>query len=909
MQDPIGQARESPAKPGDRVSHYEILAEIGRGGMGLVYRARDLSLDREVALKCLQASRALDEASRRRFLREPRAAARLSHPNVVPIFEVFEWEGTTWIAMQYVAGKSLRRLLRERGRLSLEEVLRCGEDVAGALQAAHDSQVIHRDVNPNNVMVTPDGRALLTDFGLARFVAPPGGLPAVSGTTTGPEGILVGTPPYVAPEQILGRPVDGRADIFSFGAMLYEISTGEMAFPAKDVQRLLDDILHHDPLPMGRLAYDIPEELDRIVRKALRKSPEERYQAAREMQVDLRTLRHASTDRTTPMPGVAGHPTTLSPGAGRRWLHPVEVLPRLGRDLLVPVLVILAALVVWLSMTRLREGRLPAGTARQVTTAAGWETQPALSPDGNLLAYVSDESGRPDLWLTQVNGSHHIQLTDDPAVDRCPAWFPDGSAIAFTSDREGRESIWKVSTLGGPATLLVPDAYEPAISPDGTRIAFARAAPGGESRIAVAPLSDPTGAQVRVLTSEGGGLWAHRRPFWSPDGRLVGYAAQRGLWVVPAAGGKARELTRASHAEVVPTWSTRTDWIYFSSYRQGVTALWRVRGKGGEAVRLTAGTGPESDPSLSRDGRLLAYTTYNEDPDVFLLDLETGSEAHLPGVRQENNPDLAPDGSAVVFASDRSGRRYDLWLQPLADGRPAGEARRLTEQEGDASHPVISPDGRWVAYYRVFRLPGDRSDRRNIWIVPVAGGAPVPVTEGANQDIQPGWSPDGSRIVFVSDREGDSQLWTAPVSGGRPAGSPTRIAAGPPLFSSPSWSPDGRWIACVGGESNESDLWLVPADGSGSARRATQGAQAHAVRWEGATGRILLSGTWGGNRAELRLVDPATGATETVQPMVDFGHGDHYADFSAGGGRRLLAYTRNIGRGDIWVLEASRGRY
>ena len=289
----MGQAARAPsgpAEPGQRIAHYEILAEVGRGGMGVIYRARDLTLGRHVALKCPWPPDA-DARQRSRFMREARATSRLSHPNIVPLFEVFEEGGIPWLAMELVEGASLRSLVAHDRPLPIAEVLRHAEGLAGALQAAHDRNILHRDVNPNNIMVTTDGRALLTDFGLAQFVRKSD---LSSTESRDPDvdaaGRVVGTPHYMSPEQALGKPLDRRSDIFALGAVIYEMCTGRQAFPGSGGD-VMDAILHREPSSASRLNYEVPEELERIVRKALAKNPDDRHQDARDLLVDLRALR------------------------------------------------------------------------------------------------------------------------------------------------------------------------------------------------------------------------------------------------------------------------------------------------------------------------------------------------------------------------------------------------------------------------------------------------------------------------------------------------------------------------------------------------------------------------------------------------------------------------------------------
>jgi serine/threonine protein kinase len=281
---------------GSTVSHYRIVEELGAGGMGVVYRAEDLNHPRQVALKRPRPELSDDPLVRRRFQREARAASAILHPNVVTVFEVFEAQGGDWIAMELVEGETLKDLLRRNGPLPVEEILRYAEGLADALRAGHAKGILHRDVNPKNVLVDADGKARLADFGLAKRI--PVGGEGVPDQTTTPSltdtGQIIGTTVYMSPEQALGRPTDARSDLYSLGAVIYEMCTGEPVFPPGPAGDLLDAILQREPNPISRAYYAIPGELERIVRKCLAKRPDERYQDARDLLVDLRALMRVS---------------------------------------------------------------------------------------------------------------------------------------------------------------------------------------------------------------------------------------------------------------------------------------------------------------------------------------------------------------------------------------------------------------------------------------------------------------------------------------------------------------------------------------------------------------------------------------------------------------------------------------
>jgi Tol biopolymer transport system component/tRNA A-37 threonylcarbamoyl transferase component Bud32 len=868
-----------------RVGTFEILDELGRGGMGIVYRARDTKLFRAVALKRPKEEMLERPEVLRRFMTEARSASRLMHPHITAVFEVFEEEGVPWLVMELIQGASLRSMLDDGDPLPCEDVLRHAEGLTDALRVAHLGGVLHRDINPNNVLIGTDGRARLSDFGLAGAWVASGTSPEVSAKST--EGYksdrVVGTRGYMSPEQALGKPVDPRSDIFSLGAVLYEMCSGRPAFWRRETGDWMDMLLHREPESISSINSDVPMELEQIVHKALAKRPFQRYQSANEMLLDLRAVRRKLTTES----GISS---------------PSFEVRRRRRNRLIGLsagVVGIAAAAAVLKFVVMPVTSAPAlgQNHRRLTAGAGWEGQPAISPDGTLVAYTSDAAGNPDIWVLRADGGDPLPLTHDKAADSDPAWFPDGGAIAFVSDRDGAPSIWQIPPLGGSAVKLLEDATDPAISPDGTHIAFSRTGRDGLEKIAVAPLDDPS--RIRVLTGDGDGFWGHIDPTWSPDGRTICYADFKNLWLIPAEGGEATQLTFTDAVDRNPVWSPDGKFILFSSFRDGKSGLWSLRISKGSQSRLTVGTSEEVEPSLSRSGRWAAYSTIDESSDIVVLDRSTSRRSRISGATDESDPTIAPDGTMVAFVSNRRGG-YDLWLQPLLNGATDGTPRRLTDHRGSVAVPSFSSDGRWLAYTHLFE------GQRDVWITPTAGGVAQRFTDDPAADVNPAFSPDGSTLAFVSDRGGVGDIWLAPVSEGRRAGEPRQITTGDASHWFPVWSPEGKRIASLVQHENQSEVFVVEVGSKAPEIQVTFGAGARRVRWSASGDELLVSGTWGSSRISLWIVSLRDQSDRPFEPAVDFGLDEFGAGaFGLDTKGRILAYEVVDRRGDVWLTETN----
>jgi Tol biopolymer transport system component len=861
---------------GKTISHYKILDKLGAGGMGVVYKAEDTTLGRVVALKFLPPELTRDKKAGARLIQEARAASTMDHPNICTIYEVGETQdGQIFISMAFYPGKTLKEKLGE-GAMSLTEALATAEQIARGLAVAHARGIVHRDIKPGNIFVLSDGQVKIVDFGLAKLAG------QLKLTTTGR---TMGTVLYMSPELGRGEEAGPASDVWALGVILYEMVTGELPFKGDYDAAVMYSAMHEDPAPLGTLRPEVPDALEYIIGKALAKKEAERYRDAGELASDLGVLRQ-QLGRDQP-----ARRETWRFRRGKRSL-----------SLVIGAAAIVAAVlaVVWqTSVNRQRHPGPVQGSPRQITSGDFRQDEPAISPDGTRIAFTSDASGNNDIWVIGIRSGNPERLTSEPSVDFYPAWFADGTAIAFVSDRGGKEGIWKMDQMGGGATLLIADAIEPALSPDGKRIAFSIVGPSKRLRIGVAPLADP--ARTTLLTGDGDGLWHHRCPAWSPDGQAICYATQNDLWTVPSSGGTARQLTKGGAGDTDPMWTTDGKHVLFSSHREGTLALWRVGATGGTPERFTWGTGYDHDPSVCADGSRLAYATRTTHTGLRVRNLSTGKEAMLEGRWDEYMAAISPDGSQVVFASARSGRDVDLWSQPLADGLPAGDLRRLTDEVGYTAHPTFSPDGKWLAYYLV------RGDERDIYTLPASGGQPIRFTEDPANDIQPVWSPDGGKIAFVSEREGGFSVYVAPVEDGRPAGPAKRMTAKEISATAPSWSPDGAFIAFTSFKPGQSEVWIVPADGRGAAKQITTGAMASRTKWDSSTGSLIVSGTWGQGTMTLRRVSPGTGASTPIVPPVIFGLEFAPALFDVSAAGRLVVYSRSEYSGNIWLFETKKG--
>ncbi len=860
---------------------YRLESLLGSGGMGEVYLARDEHLGRPVAVKLLPEEVATDPSRLTRFRREGLVAAALSHPNICTVFEVGDTGPRPYIVMEYVEGQTLHALVIDEP-LPIAEVVELGIQIADALAEAHAHGLIHRDIKSGNIVVTAKRQAKILDFGLAKQI---GARPVQEDTTeslnTEP-GERIGTLPYMSPEQALGLEVDHRTDLFSFGVVLYELVTGRRPFQGRSGPELVDRILHSEPPSISRLVDEVPDEAVRIIRKLLAKDPEDRYQGAREVVVDLRRLK-SDLSGEGPGDGMAlrGRSRRIR---SRYTLAGVAVLAAVA----------ISILTAWAMRTRrVTQIRLEPVTH---TTAPGWEASPALSPDGSEVAYCAEADGNIDLWLMDSAGGQSLRLTDHPAVDCSPAWLADGREILFVSDRGGLPSLWRVGRFGGSATPVIEDAVEPAVSPDGSRIAFSRRGlEGGGLTIWVSPLDDPEAAYQ--VSPEGLGVWDHENSTFSPDGRVLAFADHQDVWLVAADGADPpRRLTDGSATHRDPVWFADGRTLLLTSWREGTLALWTVDVVDRSMSRVTTGTGPEGQPSLSRDGSTVAYSTHQVGQDVVITDLVTGRREHLASSAYDASPDLRNDGGAVVFSSDRGGGRH-LWLQPLVDGRPEGGPLRLTSGPGRSAVPAFSPDGETIAYYRII------DQRRELWLVSAHGGAAVQLTDGMASDTNPSFSPDGSCLAFSREQNGDSGIWVLDLSQTGAGNPPRQLLGGPAKGSFPMWSAQGDCLAYL----VDGDAWVtgpVVCSESGSQTpagvRLTHGAAADDLAWAADGKALLVSGAWGGDHLELRRVlidDPGAGLELVLQIGDPRGEGT----FGVSGDGRFVATIDADTRGDIWV--------
>ncbi len=831
---------------GKHIGRYEVRSLLGVGGMGEVYLAQDTQLRRLVALKLLPPEFTRDEERLRRFKQEAFAASGLNHPNIFTIFEVGHEGDIHFIVTEYIEGLSLRHRM-DKEPLPIHEVLDLGAQIASALSAAHAAGIVHRDIKPDNIIIRDDGYVKVLDFGLAK-------LTEYKGLVSNPEaatvqvvktdpGKVMGTVNYMSPEQARGLEVDQRTDIWSLGVILYEMVAGRVPFQGMTSSDVVAAILRTEPVALRRYCSDVPDELQRIVRKALRKDPDERYHLAKEMALDLKNLRRelelsAEIERSVqPIESVAQSASlrnSLTVTATRETANTQAIaVPKVTSSaeyviselkahpkLLMSGLAIIAliAVAVIVSTSYLRGGPpRPSDPAANMKiarlTTTGTADKAAISPDGKYIVHAASENGQQSLRIRQVNTNSDVQIVPPSDVQYLGLKFSaDGDFVYYVaSEKDSTSNLYIIPALGGNARMLISNVSSSVtLSPDGQRLAFIRnLAAAGEYSVIVA---DTNGTNEHALAIRKLPNF-FRAASWSPDGKSIiciagSFVPTYSFYLVEIPLNEKREQqfgTQSWRSMGDLAWVGDGSGLIFSASDQESTGdsqqLWHTSYPTGNTRRVTYDLNNYTGVSITSDSKRLVTVQSETAGNLWTInsDWNTASELTVGSGRIDGRDGVAyaPDGE-VVYASRASGN-LDLWTMK-AD---ATQQRQLTFNSHNNKQPTVSPDGRYIFFV------SDRGGTVNIWRIDRDGNNPQQLTSGSGEE-NPQCTPDGKWVLYTLLGAGKPTIWRVSITGGAPQQMIHDYSA------SPTVSPDGKSFACFyrNAETNhQTKLALFPIDG------------------------------------------------------------------------------------------------